>query len=502
MKRTLETTLLMAALALGSRSARAGKPAEPAKPSKPAPAPAAADDWRKTPPRPTGKVAFKAPKLQQFKLSNGIPVWLVERHDLPLVTVQVLVRAGSEHAWSKAAGLPSLVATMLDEGTETLGPLALVEKAEGLGAQLSTGSSMESAWVQVNALSETLEPSIGLLTDVLLHPKFDPAELERVKADRLTDILQIKDSPRRLAGQLLAALMFRGTPYGLPEIGTESTIKSLTRDDVASFYRSYYVPRNMGVVVAGDVDAKRLKALLDAQLGKLENPPKGLEGGAYAFKQSLPSVHVYLVDRPGAPQSEVRVATSGLPRGSKDYALAEVANNVFGGNFAARLNMNLREKHGYSYGVYSWAQYRRDSGLMLAAGGIKAEHTSAALLEMLAEVRGMEERPPSAEELALAKNSIVLSLAGRFESNGQVAGSFGELMAFDLPPSSYDKLPAQVAKITGKQVVDFFKSTWRAHDITIVVVGPKKELEKSMQELAGADNYQLIDDAEWAKLFP
>jgi zinc protease len=462
-------------------------------------APADPNAWRAKQPAPSGVVRFASPKVTKLKLKSGIPVWLVERHELPLVTVLVAVRAGAELATAEKAGLPHLVNRMLLEGTTTRNAIAIAEEVDALGARLHRFTGQDASLVALDALTEALDPSLDLLADVVLRPAFAPKELERVRSELIADLQQLRDEPPQLSMQLFETVLY-GTqhPYGLSIRGTEGSLKRITSEDVSTFYRARYVAPNATILAVGDVEPKALLARLEARFGTW---PAGARPAPVALPKAAPprGVTFYLVDRPGAPQAQVRFGTLGLARRDASYPLAVLANEVFGGSFGSRLNMNLREKQGYTYGARAFIVGRRTPGPFSGGGGIKSAATPAAIREILDELDGMRTRPPTGAELESARNRLLLSLAGRFETNSHVAGTLQELMNHGLPPNYYDTLGAKLVRFTPPDISRFAPRLFDPRHVVFGVVGSQKELEP---ELAKLGKVTIVDEAEWRRLFP
>jgi len=408
------------------------------------------ESWRAKAPGagPASKLTLPAPV--SFKLANGLTVMLVEQHQLPIVSTRLVVLAGGDNNPVDRPGLASFTADMLTEGTERRSALQVADDAAQIGVALEASALTDYASISTRTLSPNTPAALDLLSDVVLHPKFDPTELERVRKERQTDILQIQDDPIQLALGVLRKTVFGPShPYGYRDEGTEVSNKAITRDEMLSLWKRTYSPNNSALVVAGDLTSDQARSLAEKYFG-------GWQGNAPRHTpppvQNTTTRGIYLVDKPGSPQTLLVVGGISPARSTPDYVPLEVMNNVLGGLFSSRINMNLREEHGYTYGGFSAFIYRRGSGLFLAGGGIRTDATAPALHELYKELDRIRSAPPSAEELKLAKGAFSLSLAGFFENSAQTAGTIADLFVYDFPLDYYQKLPAQSDAVTAADV--------------------------------------------------
>ncbi|HEY3358690.1 MAG TPA: pitrilysin family protein [Polyangia bacterium] len=480
---------LLAALALALAAAPAASRAQ---------APADAAAWRAVQPKPAGAITFRSPRVQKLKLQNGIPVWLVERHGLPLLTVTAIVRAGSERSTAQTAGLPNLVNRMLVEGTTTRGPIAIAEESDALGARLGRYTGMDVSLVAMDILAEALDASLDLFADVVLRPAFAPPELERVRHELLADVLQLKDEPARMSVQLAETVLYGPQhPYGMPIRGTESSLKRLARADVAAFYQAHYVAPNAMLLVVGDTTPQAILAKLEARFGAW--PGGTPQPVTLPQPPAVAGPVIYLLDRPRAPQAFVRFAALGLARRDPAFEVGELANEVFGGAFSSRLNMNLREQQGYTYGAHAYLVGRRTPGPFTGGAAVKTAVTADAIRELLAELDGMRTRPPTAAELDEARGRMLLSLAGHFETTGRTARTLDTLMVHGFAPTYYDGLGARLRRLGPKAIARFAPRLYDARRLVFAVIGPRRELEA---DLAKVGTVTVVDQATLDRLFP
>jgi len=441
----------------------------------------AEESWRGKPPQ-AGPLSTKSlPVAQSFTLPNGLTVILAEQHKLPVVAARLVVLTGSDANPVNRPGLASFTADMLPEGTNRRSAPQIADDAAQLGTSVKTNSRPDYSAIGINTLKWNVGPALDLLSDVTLNPKFDPTEIERIRKQRQTEVLQLNDEPFQLAiGVMLRAVYGADSPYGYRELGTAESNKIITRDEMLKFWQTGYAPGNSALVLSGDVTYQEAHTLAEHYFGQWQG-----EGG----KHQPPTVDmktsraIYIVDKPGSPQTFVLTGGLGVPRSSPDYVPIEVMNNALGGLFSSRINMNLREEHGYTYGGFSQFVFRRGPGFFVAGGGIRTDVTASAVSEIFKELSRIRTAPLSAEELKFAKDSFALSLAGRFETSEETANTFGELFTYDLPLTYYANLPAQIATVTSEDVQRV--ATRYVHPDTAVVIaaGDRAKIEPELKKL-------------------
>jgi zinc protease len=298
---------------------------------------------------------------------------------------------------------------------------------------------------------------------------------------RETDILQIQDDPTQLAIGVLQKLVYgSGHPYGYREEGTLASTKAATREDLLKMWQGGYNPGNSALVLTGDLSPGEARTYAEKYFGSWKGSTVRREPPAL---HNTPPHGVYLVDKPGAQQTFVLVGTPGVPRSTADYVPIEVMNNILGGLFSSRINTNLREDHGYTYGGFSFFAYRRVAGLFAAGGGIRTDVTGPAIQEILKEMERIGTAPPTEDELRLAKGFFSQSLAGRFESSEQTANTVGELFTYDLPADYYQQLPARIATVTADDVQQAAKKYVHPESAVIVGAGDRAKIEDQLKKL-------------------
>jgi zinc protease len=436
--------------------------------------------WRAKAPKVGPAPKFSLPVPEQAKLSNGLTILLVERHNLPFVSATLYTASGSELNPLDKPGLSSFVADMLTEGTANRSAVKFAEDADQIGASINAEAGYSSGTVSLSALSWNSGAAMDLASDALLHPAFAEKEVERVRNQRLTAVLQENDEPFALAQRTASHLVFPNSPYGFSAIGTEASNKAITRTDLTGFWQKAYVPANAALAISGDLTMAQAKEMAGKYLGAWS--------GSAAAAVSLstppaPARSIAIVDKPGAPQTFLLAASLGAQRSSPDYVPLEVMNTALGGLFSSRINMNLREEHGYTYGAQSFFNYRRAVGPFLAGGAMRTDVTAPATQELFKELTRIREAELTADELQKAKDSFSKSLVGLFETAGDTSSTIGGQFVFGLPLDYYRELPAQIDKVTAADALRVAKQYINPNATVVVAVGDRAKIEPELKKL-------------------
>ena len=387
---------------------------------------------RSTPPRNDATPSLRPPEIRRFSLSNGLPVLLVEKHDLPLVAVEILLPGGAGAVEPSRAGLAGLTADMVDEGAGARSALDIATELERLGAIVGTSAGYDESQVNMLALRPRLAESLDLLADLLVRPTFPPAELERVRAERLDLILKLSAEPSSVANDVLSAVLYGPDhPWGPPLLGTRDSLARLNGADVAEYHAARYHAGNATVLVAGDVNVSELEPLLEARLGRWERRIASPVVLPPAPERTRATVH--LADRPGAAQSEIRVGRVAVARDTTDYFPIVILNTLLGGSFTSRLNATLREEKGFTYGARSGFHTRRAPGPFVAQAAVHTPVTGEAIGVFLDEIERLREEPVPEDELARARSYAALRLPQRFETVGDLVARLAEQTLHGLP---------------------------------------------------------------------
>jgi zinc protease len=448
--------------------------------------------FRASLPAPGEKRAFKVPAVKRLRLKNGLPVILAESHKLPLVSVDLILKTGSSANAKDKAGLASLTANMLDEGTKKRTATQIANEVAQLGATLNSYATWDATAVSLSVLAENLDRALPVWADVLLAPAFTQDDFDRVVDNLVSSLAQRKDYPPVVAGQVYArALWGEAHPFGWPDTGTQASIKKLVPADVKRFHDTYYAPNNAVLVVAGDITEKQLHAKIEPLLAGWKAkkiPPLRLPKSEAPEKP-----RIVLVDKPGAPQSSIRIGLPGIERKNPDYYRALVTNQILGGGFK-RLAMNLRETKGWTYGVGSQFEARRAPGPWTVSGEFVAAHTADAVAEILKEIEKLRAEEVTDKELAETKDEIIGAFPARFATAGQLASQMTALAVYNLPPTELDGFVAKIAAVNKEQVRQMARKYFRPDKLLIVVVGDRTSNEAPLRKIAEVERRDLDGD--------
>jgi len=439
------------------------------------------EPWRNEMPKPATARPLQLATPVTETLPNGLTLILNERRGLPIVAANLVLRTGSDANPLDKPGLANFTAAMLDEGTATRNALQIADEVAQLGASLGISSSMDATTLAIRSLSKNFASTVDVLADVTLHPSFPAQEIERQRASRLAALVQQRDNPNQVAAQVTASALYGPKhPYGYAEIGTEAALKSVSRADMEAFWKQNFVPNNAALVVAGDISMAELKALAEKSFGGWQ---KGSPAQPALGAPATTPARVVIVDKPGSPQTQLRVASIGAPRSSPDFRPMQVMNLALGGLFSSRINMNLREEHGYTYGANSNFSFRRAAGPFQIASGVRTDVTAAAVNEIFKEVRGMIDKPVSAEELQKAKDSLANSLPGAFESSANAVNNFSNVFIYNLGLDYYTRYAEQVNAVTPDQALAVSKKYLVPANMVVIAVGDRAKIEPELRKL-------------------
>jgi zinc protease len=441
----------------------------------------AAQAWRSTPPKPGPQPALVLPKPTVFKLSNGLTVYLVERRELPIVSAAFVTLAGSAENPADHSGLAGLTAALLTEGTATRSAGQIADEAALLGTDLNSASDSDTVQLSVSMLSKYTGRGLDLMADCAQHPAFQAADLDRIRTNRLTSVMQKQDDPFGLA--LLAAtqnLFGLGNPYAYDDLGTVASLHSIGGKEVAGFYASHYGPANSLLMLTGDVTAAQARKLAEESFGKWSS---AAAPATVPAAPAPPTRKIILVDKPGSPQTMLLAVGVGMPRAAADYPAATVMNTMLGGLFSSRINMNLREAHGYTYGAFSFFWFYRGIGPFFSGAQVRSDVTEPSAQELFKELDGIHTRPLTDVELRMSKDSNIRSLPGSFESADSVNGQLISLWLYSLPIDYFTKLPAQIEAATSAEVQQAAAKYIHPENMLVIAVGDKAKIESGLKDL-------------------
>lgn len=439
------------------------------------------------PPRATPAGAFEVPVPESFRLSNGVEVWHLASRQVPMVSLALLLRFGSTSDPPGKEGLAALTADMLDEGAGARGALEIAEEIDHLGAELGIDAQKEHLQITLGVLRRNLDAALDLLADVVLRPSFADGEWDRVKALMLNDLIQRREEPRDVA-RVVSERVFYGdaNPYGHPLDGYEASVRSIELADVRKFYADHARPDAAIVMVAGDISADELRQKLESRLGgwKAQGAaPSPPQYPAASPEKAAPSgPRVIVVDKPEAPQTEVRVLLPGPRYAAADLGPLALANTVLGGTFTSRLVTNLRERNGFTYGASSLLVARGATGHLVAGSAVYRDKTAAALVEVCRELRAMETGRFEDEELAKSRSTHKSRLVESLETQDSILGLYSLSAALGFGPSERRDFHRRTAASTPAEIQEAARRYYAWDRSTIVLVGDKASIEAQLTE--------------------
>jgi zinc protease len=451
---------------------------------------------RKKPPAPGKPPVLRVPVWTKGTLANGADLIVSEKHDLPLVSFSITFLGGADQFEPAGKqGTASLAAAMLSEGTKTRNAEALSNALQLLGTSISASVGGESGSVGFVSTSAKFPATLDILTDMLVNSVFPADALERLRGQRLVALTQARAQPGAIAARVFPRVVYGNEhPYG--RVVSEESIKSVTRDDVVVFHQTYFQTGRALVTVVGDVSAGDVKPVIDRALAAW---PKAGTRPAFSYPP-LPSTRpttIFLVDKPGAAQSTFAIGQPGPPRSTPDFFPLQVMNTMLGGMFQSRLNANIREEKGYSYGVSSNFAYGKGPGAFRTGGDVVTEKSDAALTEFMKELRGiLGARPVTDDELATAKDSLIQRLPGTFASVSAINAALTNLWVQGLPDDYYQQYAKSIGAVTKEDVVRVAKQHLDLEHLAIVIVGDRATIEEPLKKTGIAPIVQLDIDAK------
>jgi zinc protease len=445
---------------------------------------------RATPPAAGTIRPFAAPAVLRETLGNGLTVLAAEHGALPLVTAAVVLDAGgaAEGGGEEAsAGVATLTVEALDAGTSRRNAAALADAFESIGAELHTHASWDAAVVQVTVAEARLEAALALLAEVVREPSFPEDEVARVRGEQVAEIVQRRTEPGALASD--AALRFiydARSPYARPLIGTRASVEALRARDAAAFHRRRYGPAGAALLLAGTSAGRSARALAEHCFGDWPSAANGASAEVPAAAGTARTT-IYVVDRPGSVQSEIRVGHVGVPRRHPDYFALEVMNSLLGGAFTSRINMNLRERHGFTYGARSGYAYRRGPGPFMIQTAVATDVTARAVEEILKEVRGLRTDGAMADETAAARDYVAGVVPLQLQTTEQIAARLAEIFVHRLGDDYLARFQAGIRGVSVDDVDRVAREQLHTDRLAIVIVGDADAIASPLEAIgAGA----------------
>jgi predicted Zn-dependent peptidase len=431
-------------------------------------------------PEPT----FTFPEIRRRVLGNGLRVWTVEHRNVPVLNVVLLLPAGAADDPPDLPGLAAITGDLLDEGSGTLGALEFHEALGRLGASLDTEVGSDATLLGITLLERFAERGLELLADLVTRPRLDVHELERVRELRINRLTQLRDVPSAVAERVFVQRLYGTHPYGHLSIGTEAALASLTIEDVVRFHETRYDPGFATLIVVGDATHERLADLADMAFGRWEPAPHRRRAERSAESPPAPEDRLVLVHRPGAAQSELRIGHVSVPRSTPDYHALLTLNMILGGQFVSRINMNLREKKGYTYGARTTFDLRRGAGPFVLQASVQSDATTDAVREAIGELRAIrDDRPVTHDELLLGRAALTRGYPRNFETAEQIARAAAQLALYELPDDYFSRFVQTVLALTPEDVTQAAVTHIHPDQLLAVLVGDRDKIGPSLETL-------------------
>jgi zinc protease len=447
-------------------------------------------------PAPGGPESLNLPQLQKAKLSNGLNIVLAERHTAPVVNFTLLVDSGYAADPASASGTASFEQRMLEEGTPTRDSLKIGEELESLSANFNAAANLDWSTVSLNTLKSTMDRSLDIYADLILHPSFPEKEFLRLQKERIAGIQREKVTPQAMALRVVPALLYgQGHPYAVPftGTGTEESVRKMTREDLAKFHETWFKPNNATLLVVGDTTLDEIKPKLEKLLASWK--PGDVP------QKSIPHVDepakdvVYLIDRPGSGQSVIFGAQLAPPQNSPDAIDLQMVNGIFGGKFSSRINLNLREDKHWSYGVRSVLAPARGQRPYISVSAVQTDKTKESMVELVKEYKAIVgDKPITEEELKDEQSNDTLGLPGSFETVQQLSGAYGNILQNGLPEDYYNTFTQKAMALTTDQASEIAKKYILPDHLVWVVVGDMSKVESGIRDLNLGEVHKIDAD--------
>ncbi|MBW8876384.1 MAG: insulinase family protein [Acidobacteria bacterium] len=436
---------------------------------------------RSSPPSPGPIRPFQFPSFLRTRLANGLAVLAARHSDLPLISLELVTPAGGQYDPEGKSGLAALTAGVLDEGTSGRSAMEIASAAERLGGYFTTGADWDVGYLSTGLLAQNRAAGFELLADVAFHPTFPVEELERLQRQRLAEILRRTHDPSALADDRFHRVLYEGTVYAHPLIGEEDSLTTLDREALVDFYQRHYGLAGAALIAVGDFDPEELLREAESAFGSggppAPPPPPEIR------PPSRPGISVHIVDRAGAAQTELRIGHPGVSRSHPDYPSLVVFNALLGGKFTSRINLNLRERHGYTYGASSRFSARMGPGPFTVNAAVATESTGAAAREVLFELRRIREALVEPAELAETQSYLVGVFPYTLQTIGDLAKRLETMAVFGLPDDYYTRHLERIAGVTREKVLEVARRHLDPERVAVVAVGPAEDLEPQFEGL-------------------
>lgn len=431
-------------------------------------------------PEAGGSIKFSLPKIERFTLSNSMDVFFVKKDELPIVRFNLITDAGGKYDDFDKKGLANLFSRVLDEGAGKYNALELSDEFDSIGTNFNINCFTDNIHITLQTLTENIDRSLELLATVITEPHLDDKSFDREKRKVTTALRQLKDSPEEIADIAFDRLVFgSNNPYAFPVMGYPEGLDKISVSDISLFYKEKMSPGNSTLIVVGNITVEKLKEKLENHLARWVIKKKVPD---LSFPENSAERKIYLVHKEGAVQSEIRIGHSADKRSAADFFSKHLMNIILGGQFSSRINLNLREDKGYTYGAHSRFNYLRESAQFLVSTSVGSENTANSITEIIKELEGIK-KGITGSELAFAKSSVTLRFPGNFETYGQIASNLVSLVFHSLPADYFDTYLESINNLTAEQVTSAAIDNIHTDRLSILIVGDRKLVLSQLEGL-------------------
>ncbi|NJD22409.1 MAG: insulinase family protein [Melioribacter sp.] len=438
-------------------------------------------------PIPTKELLFNIPEIKFLKLVNDIDISFVYKENLPIVYAEIIIFSGSRLDPSDKKGLGYLTSLLIDEGAGEYDALQLSEEFEKLGSAFSVSADHDTIILSILSLTENFERSLELVSKIVLKPRFEEKDFQREKKKVLDQILQLKDEPSFIASSAFERRVFGDSYYGFPEIGFAESIARISNDDVKDFFASTFTSSNAKIVSAGNLNETEIVNLFNKYFSEWISIS---DNNQYFENPKRKETSYYFIHKSDSAQSEIRVGHLSKKRNTNDFIPTRIMNTILGGQFSSRINSNLREKRGFTYGANSSFHYYKEAGLFEISTAVNIENTGEAIIEILKELNGIREHI-SDEEINFAKSYLIKQFPSRFETLNQIAKNLESLLIHSLPTEELINYTYKVKSVTNEEVIASAINNVLPDQLVIVAVGDRKKVLNQLKQIQGAEPVEL-----------
>jgi len=446
-------------------------------------------------PSEDGTIKFILPKINKFNLSNGLNIVFVEKNNLPIVQFNFIIDAGSKLDPIGKKGLATLTSMLIDEGAGEFDALSLDSELEKLGSIFSAGVDHDTFNVSLLTLKENLDRSLYLFKLIMTEPNFEESDFERERKKLTTKILQLKDEPSFIARSVFEKITFSNSPYSFPEIGLQDDLITLSKNDIVNFYKKIITVTNSTLIVVGNIKKDELRDKLEKYFGGWTSKGKN----HFDIKDiSRNKSKIFVVNKTGAAQSEIRIGHISKGRNVPDFLAKSVMNIILGGQFTSRINLNLREKNGFTYGADSSFSYNKMMGYFVVSTAVESKNTIPSISEILFELKNIR-KDIKTEELEFAKSYLIKRFPSLFETYLQITNNLAMLIIYNLPEDYFNNYIDNINKITLEEVIQAAINNIFPDSVNILIVGDKNLVLPKVKELGEFEIVELPLNGEQIK---